>query len=487
MTARPIAMVPSSRNNNNSNSINEDDPMITCRLQIERWLQPQIAHWIQQELPILDWVSRLPNGILQIQFLSEHLKWTNSEKTQGLVLKHFHWYCGTTNSSTNGTYHEPAMVHHVSKSHLFFLHCNLTSIQQHNHDYDEEDVDIQVWTNDSFPSSTKKHVTTLYQLKPLMDCDAIEQQQYGKPPTTPQSPTTTTTNNNNNIQLAMCSVLYGYDASAMLVQFAEYYAHYKRLGVQHFWVFVNTATTTTTTSNGKLPSTSLLSIQLQPQSTTRTTYLVLPNVDDVTYIPYNFRWNDFMKYANFSAPFLGASMWQEAMQNQCLSRLRRYGVKWIMTLDVDEFVEIRGNNDESSRRDKEEEYPLRSFLSRYDQDANNKRQKDKPVGALRMRSVPFPTNRKFDLPTFRPYRMAMDHVHRWDDTLGTYIDAKRPKMIYQAQLCDVAGVHWCRRYNRGAISQSLNATHEIMLHHIRAATAVTNIGWVIKRLEEREW
>ncbi|CAJ1935037.1 unnamed protein product [Cylindrotheca closterium] len=177
--------------------------------------------------------------------------------------------------------------------------------------------------------------------------------------------------------------------------------------------------------------------------------------------------DDFMKYANFSAPFFGASMWQEAMQNQCLSQLRRYGVKWVLTLDVDEFVEIRG--DESSRQ--EEEYPLRSFLAQYyDQDnndgddddgniqetketndnnkanekANNKGQKVKPIGALRMRSVPFPTNRKFNLPTFRP-------PTAW------------PWIMY-------IGVHWCRRYSHGAISKSLNAFHEVMLHHIRAAT-----------------
>jgi hypothetical protein len=50
------------------------DPMIQCRLEMEKWLNPKIDFWLTHDLPILDWVSILPDGILHIQIIREHIK-----------------------------------------------------------------------------------------------------------------------------------------------------------------------------------------------------------------------------------------------------------------------------------------------------------------------------------------------------------------------------------------------------------------------------
>jgi len=400
-----------------------EDPMMKCRSELENWLDPKIKHWIDQNLPMLDWVSVLPNGMLHIHFGIANLQgsFNQTVSASARAIPSYKWYCGTD------TYQEATTLYKVARTSVFFLRCNRTSILHHlkvnnaSSSGEENHPTIMAWSPKLGPEK--------YNLQPMVDCDTIEQS-YGKP--------------KDHINVAMCSVLYGDDWTAMMPSFAEYYTYHKMLGVQHFWVFVNT--------------------EVRPAEQP------LPTIDDVTFIPYNYRWK---KYGDPGIPYAGVSVWQEAMQNQCLVRLRRYGVDWVTTIDVDELLEIRQKDARAA------EYPLRAFLTQYTDDAVRKNRAKLnnssniqpikgPVAGIKMMNVPFLYNTKKNLER-APFHMSMDFTYRLNSTHASWVDKSRPKLIYNLKNCDASGVHWCRRYKSGNVVVTPDAIQNVMLHHLKTA------------------
>lgn len=255
-----------------------------------------------------------------------------------------------------------------------------------------------VWSPDLGPE--------IFNLEPMLKCDALEQT-VGKP--------------KEPIKVAMCSVIYGDDWTAMAPAFSEYYTYHRMLGVKHFWVFVNTETS-----------------PAHP----------LPDIDDVTFIPYNYRWKH---YTNTILAYDGVSVWQEAMQNQCLSRLRRYGVDWVTTIDVDEFLDVRREDSRSANNS------LTHYLEEFER---KQMAESKSVAAIRMANVPFSWSDN------RPFRMLMDFTFRLDNSTG-WTDRKRSKLIYNTQFCDTAGVHWCRKEVNGGRVLGVEPITDLMLHHLK--------------------
>jgi hypothetical protein len=365
--------------------------MIQCRLEMEKWLNPKIDFWLTHDLPILDWVSILPDGILHIQIIREHIKHAENLTIRELF-DSSKWMCG------NDVYQEPALPFNVRRAQIWFVRCNQTSILENSNG----SKDIKLW-----PRQLDK---LKYNLRDYMKCDELEMV-IGKP--------------KKHIELAACPMLYG-DLKHMATVFSEWYHYHRMIGVQHFWAFINN--------------------EVDPA--------YLPQLPDVTYVPYNYRWINHQQSSTYLPAYDGASVWQVSMQNQCLWRLKRYGVDWFLTTDVDEYIEVRDNTTEGA------EYPLLSFLKKH---KNTTREKT-PIGGLRMMSVPFGSAKVTDGEDAGPFHLAMDYTTRWDDATGNFIDRSRPKIIYQAQVCEANNVHWRLR---GGRTEGVDPLSEIMLHHIR--------------------
>lgn len=119
-----------------------------------------------------------------------------------------------------------------------------------------------------------------------------------------------------------------------------------------------------------------------------------------------------------------------------------------VTTDLDEFIDVK--DQEASK----EEYPLRSFLKKVE-----KRSK---IGALRLERASFGSSKEIDGDTPGPFHLFMDYTTKLDDMKHCGSLQTMPKLIYNAQVSEAAGVHW---NFRGGKIENMDPQNRIMIHH----------------------
>jgi hypothetical protein len=161
-------------------------------------------------------------------------------------------------------------------------------------------------TKDSPNNSTARNVLLhYYDIQHPLICSELEAQELR---------TVVGGSHGSNIdKIGACIRFRGDHDRKYIPQWIEYH---KFLGIDHFWVYMN-----------------------EPFNMTG-----LYNVSHVTYVPFDVTWENHpkyaMKYFNKTNGF-AIEQWhlsQEPAQTSCLYTAKQYGLDWIITTDVDEYV-----------------------------------------------------------------------------------------------------------------------------------------------------
>lgn len=165
----------------------------------------------------------------------------------------------------------------------------------------------------------------------------------------------------------------------------EFVVHHRLMGVEHFWIYLN-----------------------QEWNMTG-----LPRADDITYVPYDFtKWHvPGRRKAN--QPF------QVPMQHHCLFKMKEYGYDWVVTTDLDEYIDVTNQNSTN----------LIDFLEKYFD--------PHIINSLIMRSVPFGANL-----TEPNTELVTDYVYRNRLTKMDEFQGGREKHIYSVHNAEYVGVHY---------------------------------------------
>ena len=275
--------------------------ILSCRLNLESWLNPMIDVWLERDVPILDWVWTLStNGIVQAMLITEHLR---EKRTQFLRAT---WYCHDkyTNSSLQATIMRQHKKFHGD---MMMIRCNI----------DRSARVTKIWT--SLPSNKTMGVVE-YDLEPILRCDKLENDEEFDL-------------DNTNNKIGACLRFRG--NRFLVPQWIEYH---RLIGVHHFWVFLN-----------------------EPPDHLRG----LPSEPDVTYISYNYLWAHHRNRTAFRPPYKGADFWHTAQLHHCLYNARRHNFTWVTTTDVDEYLWVSETPLIENHTGTSILPPLQRFLSQY--------------------------------------------------------------------------------------------------------------------------
>jgi hypothetical protein len=252
--------------------------------------------------------------------------------------------------------------------------------------------------------SNKTGKTPHYDVRPYLACDELELS-MGAPPLPPPQ-----------VNIGACVMT---KSRHMVEQWIEYH---RLIGIHHFWVYIN-----------------------EPLDNLRN----LPQRPYVTYVPFNYHWDDHQKNSKYK----NYNVWQEALQMQCVYRAKRNKLDWVTTTDIDEYIRVMSPPQHSSTALP----PLQHLLDGIPN-------QDK-IGGLILNSVPFGSNQLLKPVNKTNNTLVIDHVWRNKQDLEKYAWA-RWKMIYKPQNTWDVGIHYLFR---GGPQKRLNMTSQAFLQHYKLA------------------
>jgi hypothetical protein len=364
-----------------------------CRLDIEKWLNPKIDEALEAKdnrPPFLEWVWEMNGYYLVLLFHPYAAKETN------VVFRKARW---NWKDQFGNDYTGFVRKNMQKNPERIYVQLDLPAFSNGT-SVPGSSVPVELWPSLIAPADNNETVETpIYDLQLMVKCDKLEKD--NPPP--------------SHVKLGACVRFQG--QHELVAQWIEYH---RLMGMQHFWLFLN-----------------------EPFDIHD-----LPQANDITYVPYNFAWRDHANHSAIQPTSWGANFWQTTAQNQCLYRLKRYGLDWFTTLDLDEYIWI---NDELRSMERTDSPPLQKFLSKFEHQTN------KDVGALEIRGWGFGRNKKLE-PKNKTFELLVDYTYRVRKPVGG-----RNKCLYQAQVAEDIGVHWVYM---GGRTISLNIS-EIRLNHYK--------------------
>lgn len=354
-----------------------------CRLEIEKWANAVIDEFLEMGEampPLLDWVWDMGDYFLINMKFSTYFKWSE----YAFLGATWNWQDQFGNNFTidqilgnYGKRYTPLMLIKVPP----FNESHQT----------EQSIPVFLWaSNVRAPENKTVHPWT-YDLRPYIKCDRIEINDDRPRPGT---------------KIGMCVRFRG--GHHLIPPFIAYH---RLIGVDHFWLYANEEFNITD----------------------------LPQASDVTYVPYRFVWQEHINHSrvedengvvkHWRLPIAGSDYWQPQSMQQCLYRAKRYGLDWIMTNDIDEYLWINKtvSNQSSAVHNVS---MLHDFLLPYEDGAYN------DVGGLAVEGWAFGANES----SSETLEFPIDYVYRAQEMTGG-----RRKIIYRAPIAEAIDIHWLRR------------------------------------------
>lgn len=378
-------------------------PAQKCRLDLEQnWLSPLIDNLLRmgdEMPPLIDWVWDMGNYFLVNLKYHPVVEWNYNAFVGATWVWQDQW-----GQNHTGTWRMGKKERGQQKP---FKASKLIYLDVPNRSEGERATPVSMWaTNLSLPvNQTVRQFT--YDLRPFQQCDRVESEE-NKP--------------SSGNQIGMCVRFRG---NHHLL--GPFIAYHKLIGVDNFWFYVNE----------------------------KFDLSQLPMFSDVTYVPYNFVWMDHFdksrtkgkrgKVEHWNLPRIGHDFWQEDAQLQCLYRAKKYGLKWIMTNDIDEYLWLSKLESQTSELSQNEP-PLKRFLETF-REANN-------LGALKISSWSF--GRHGNESSFP---LDIEYTHH-----AAKPSTERSKLIYHVPVATNIGIHYLVQ---GGEAQTLPATEARWNHYRR--------------------
>lgn len=383
-------------------------PAQVCRLEIETWLNPMIDNLLAMGdtmPPLIDWVWDMGKYVLvnlkfhrvltrnRLAFLNGTWHWQDQFGNNFSIVEILGKRLAIEKSTNIPVYALP--------DHLGVTMARLQIPPSTNSN--ERSVPVSLWVSNVALPNVEKDKNWVYDLHPFLKCDKIENE-IDKPVP--------------GASVGMCVKFRG---DHHLIP--PFLAYHRLIGVDHFWMYTN-----------------------EPFNISD-----LPYLPYVTYVPYRFVYADHARntrvtnedgnVTHWSVPYNGDHFWQQDVQQQCLYRSKRYGLNWLMTNDIDEYLWLnKMEKDHSNARrhqEKREEGTqahivsripkLKRFLQEYEENDE--------IGALAVDGWAFGRmgevrNTNLSLP--------FDYCHR---TVRPGVGG-RTKLIYRVPTATRIGVHW---------------------------------------------
>jgi len=438
------------------------------RLEIQK--NQWIDEWLQMDVPLLDGILQVSENVYQLFFIVKHLINGQKQQKQYWNQENNIWYCNsiqnpgkylvqngpihiiectippdTTRSNKNGSDHQESTNRNGGGSHYPSL--SLSSLSSSSFSLQ------RVWPSQPSLKTNRTIYYTESCLTAYIECDQLERQEIHNH--VPFSSTIESENNkrnndtvvttpfnnshsdNNDNQtttrslplLGACIIERKVDPSHL----AQWIIYHRLMGVDHFWIYQNEPSRPLGQWEGRRRRRGDKDDENHHDD----------DDDDITYIPYNFVWED---HAGSSTSYRippREIFWQEAMQVRCIYHAKRLGYKWIITTDVDEYiwVNITDYHPEQQQQQQQQQqgqgskpnntYPLKQYLIDHSNEFD-------AYAGLVMNSVFF--GRYNDEPTIANTShpsLVMDYVWRRVNP-----EWQRYKQIYHIPKVYTAGVHY---------------------------------------------
>jgi len=272
---------------------------IYCRRSLEHWQNSKIAEWMWSRWPLLEyaWELRQPEtNTRYFSILFQINVWRHSFpflKEKLIVETQWHWQDQFGNNHT--TKEEAAKQKRGMSGRRLYL--DIFPPKHKNGD----DVLFPKLIWPVILNSTTQVESIIYDVEPFLKCSEIERD--NPPP--------------RKIKIGACISRFWGQHDLV----PEWIAYHRLLGVQHFWFFV-----------------------AEPFENIANT---MPRFEpDITYVPYNYVWRAHYKNApaDFRINYGGEALFQGAANNHCLYFAKQYGLDFIFTPDLDEYVNILDPN-----------------------------------------------------------------------------------------------------------------------------------------------
>lgn len=374
-------------------------PAQACRLEIEEWLNPLIDQQLAMRdamPPLIDWAWDMGKYVLvnlkfhrvltrnRNAFLNGTWRWQDQFGNDFPVVD----ILGKRQArdyASNFAVFAPSNKWTVTLARLQIPTLSTNSTTERS-----VPVSLSV-TNVSLPKF-KRYGKWVYDLRPFMKCDKIEKEMEKPSP--------------GANKVGICVRFRG-DHHMI----APFIAYHRLLGVDHFWFYSN-----------------------EPFNITD-----LPILPYVTYVPYRFVYaehanktrvtNTDGKVTQWEIPFDGDNFWQQDVQQQCLYRSKRYGLDWLMTNDLDEYLWLNKLEKVESKAKTDQEQQnsmpkIKQFLQKY--------MRNTEIGALAVDGWAFGGVTKLNAT------LPFDYYQR---TMKPGIGG-RTKLIYRVPKATRIGIHW---------------------------------------------
>jgi hypothetical protein len=266
-------------------------------------------------------------------------------------------------------------------------HFKVPSLQVTNQT--ERSVPVFLWASNVKVPENKTVQHWVYDLRPYLECDRIETEIDRPPPGT---------------KIGMCVRFRG---SHHLIP--PFIAYHRLIGVEHFWFYVNEEFDISD----------------------------LPVAPYLTYVPYRFVWEEHKNYSRqvgkdgierpWNLEYNGDNFWQVEAMQQCLYRLKRYGLEWLMTNDIDEYLWLNETESMGVNKSIGNTSILQEFLLKYETDDPN-------IGGLAVEGWSFGANEN-EIGILR--ELQIDYIYRVNEVSGG-----RRKIIYRVPTAKRISVHW---------------------------------------------
>jgi len=261
-------------------------PSQKCRLEVADYLNPLIDELIdmgEENTPVIDWMWDMGNEFVVSVKVDTVQKWKEA------VICSAKWMW----KDQFGNVFEGGRMRSWKK--LLYLPAPSPEEVTGN---TQRSIPQFLWaTNYTTPPNRTEMAPYVYDLRPYAKCDRIEMEEYRN--TNIPAPDT---------KIGLCSKFKG---GHHLV--APFVAYHRLIGVQHFWFYVNEEVFNISD---------------------------LPQTEYITYVPYPFTMEGRKQLVggDVRPRHMLGHVFQTEAQQQCLYRAKRYGLDWIMTNDLDEYL-----------------------------------------------------------------------------------------------------------------------------------------------------
>lgn len=409
-------------------------PSVKCRLELEQWQNDNIERWMQNPpYPLVEWVWKLTDDTSNSTYYKVLLNVLNhgdkTKKRTNYVAEGLRWQWQDQFGNVHRVGKERIEIQNVRQNPRLYFRLDVADNQT------ETPRPVKLWPTEVVVPTTKRRSRTVakvpieYDLEPYLQCNQVERENAPPP----------------EVKIGACITRFWGQHDLM----QEWIAYHRMIGIQHFWFFVS-----------------------EPFENI---YDTMPRHEqDITYIPYNYTWDAHKENgtqemietaAGWSAG--GENWFQPMANNQCLMMAKQYGLDWVMTPDVDEYIVVH----DPAITHFTSPSPLQQYLGKpeFQHDANDE---TKPRGQVCLNGGGYGKHPKLENDTV--FELTIDFTYRKDRIYGNGElgpDGKgaggRRKCFYNPKVIDGVDTHGKHGRWRDNLKDCVNTT-EIELYHFRS-------------------